>query len=122
DWNEGKSPVSAAMRFREQNLPIFSVTVGRETPLPDLVLESVAAPSYGLFGEQIAIPFHVRSHLPREVKTVVTLFDGRREETKKEIIIPASGELQESILWSPRSVGDVDLSLRFPVEADESLP
>ena len=122
DWNQGKSPVSAAMRFREQNLPIFSVTVGRETPLPDLVLESVAAPSYGLFGEQIAIPFHVRSHLPREVKTVVTLFDGRRDETKKEIVIPASGELQESILWSPRSVGDVDLRLRFPVETDESLP
>lgn len=122
DWNIGKSPVSAAMRFREQNVPIFAVTVGRESPLPDLVLESVSAPSYGLFGEQIAIPFRIRSFLPREVKTTVTLFEGTRQETKKEIVIPPSGELQESILWSPRSVGEVQLSLQLPQEADESLP
>jgi uncharacterized membrane protein len=122
DWNVGKSPVGAATRFREQNVPIFSVAVGRETPLPDLVLENVSAPSYGLFGEQIAIPFRVRSFLPREVKTKVTLLDGRREETKKEITIPAMAEVQEAILWSPRSVGDVTLTLNLPVEPDESLP
>lgn len=122
DWNMGKSPVSAAMRFREQSVPIFAVTVGRESPLPDLVLESVSAPSYGLFGEQIALPFQIRSFLPREVKTTVTLLEGTRQETKKEIVIPASGALQESILWSPRSVGDVQLSLQLPLEPDESLP
>jgi uncharacterized membrane protein len=122
DWNVGRSPVSAAMRFREQNVPVFCVSVGRETTLPDLVLESVSAPSYGLFGEQIAIPFRIRSFLPREVKTVVTLFDGKREESKKEIVIPPSGELQESILWSPHSVGDVALTVRLPVEAEETLP
>ncbi len=121
DWNIGKSPVSAAMRFREQNVPIFAVTVGRESPLPDLALESVSAPSYGLFGEQIAIPFRIQSALPREVKTTVTLLEGTRQETKKEIVIPASGALQESILWSPRSVGDVELTLQLPVEPDESL-
>jgi hypothetical protein len=122
DWNVGKSPVTAAMRYREQGIPIFAVAVGRESPLPDLVVENVSAPAYGLFGEQIAIPFRVRSYLPREVKTTVTLFDGRREETKKDVVIPAMGELQEAILWSPRSVGDVALSLRLPVEPDESVP
>jgi hypothetical protein len=122
DWNVGKSPVSAATRFREQSVPIFTVAVGRETPLPDLVLENVSAPSYGLFGEQIAIPFRIRSYLPHDVKTAVTLFEGRREETKKEIVIPAMSELQEAILWSPHSVGDVALTLRLPVEPDESLP
>jgi hypothetical protein len=122
DWNMGKSPVAAATRFREQQVPVFSVTVGRETPLPDLVLESVSAPSYGLFGEQIAVPFRIRSYLPREVKTTISLLEGRREETKKDIVIPAMGELQESILWSPRAVGDVTLTLHLPVEPDESLP
>jgi uncharacterized membrane protein len=122
DWNVGQSPVGAATRFREQNVPVFSVTVGRETPLPDLVLESVSAPSYGLLGEQIAVPFRVRSYLPHEVKTTATLFEGRREESKREIVIPAMGELQDSILWSPHSVGEVALTLRLPVEPDESLP
>ena len=65
DWNLGKSPVSAATRFREQNIPIFAVAVGRETPLPDLFLEGVSAPAYGLLGEQISIPFKIQSHLPR---------------------------------------------------------
>ncbi|MEW6160444.1 MAG: vWA domain-containing protein, partial [Verrucomicrobiota bacterium] len=41
DWNLGKSPLSAATRFRDQGVPIFSVTVGREMPLPDLSLEPV---------------------------------------------------------------------------------
>ena len=121
DWNIGQSPVSAATRYREQKVPIFAVTVGRESPLPDVVLETLDAPSYGLFGEQIALPFRLRNYLPRQVKTTVTLFDGRREETKKDIVIPASGELQEAILWSPRSVGDVSLTLKVPVEPEEAL-
>ncbi len=122
DWNLGKSPVSAATRFREQSVPIFAVAVGRETPLPDLVLEAVSAPAYGLLGEQISIPFKIQSHLPREVKTTISLFDGQREETKKAITIPAQGELQESILWSPRSVGEVTATLKLPMESDEGLP
>jgi hypothetical protein len=121
DWNLGKTPVTAAMRLREQNIPVFTVVVGREVPLPDLVLESVLAPSYGLFGEQIAIPFKVRSFLPREVRTRVGLFNGTREESVKEIVIPAQGDFEDAILWSPRAVGEVELALRLPMEADESL-
>lgn len=122
DWNLGKSPVGTATRFRADGIPIFSVAVGRETPMPDVALENVSAPAYGLFGEQISIPFKVRNHLPREVKTVISLFDSGREETKKEITLPALGELQEAIVWSPRTVGDRDLTLKMPVESDETLP
>ena len=122
DWNLGKSPIGTATRFREQNIPIFSVAVGRETPIPDLILASVSAPSYGLFGEQISIPFKIQSHLPREVKTVISLLDTKGEETKKEVVIPPLGELQDAILWSPRSVGEAMLALKLPVEPDEGLP
>src|SRR5207253_10059921 len=38
-----------------------------------------------------------------------------------EITIPSLGELQDAILWSPRSVGDVTLALKLPVEPDEGL-
>ena len=121
DWNLGKSPLGIATRFREQNIPVFTVGVGRETPVPDLVLENVSAPAYGLFGEQIAIPFKISSHLPREVKTTVAVFDQYGETTKKEITIPAKGELQEAILWSPREVGEVIASVKIPVETDEGI-
>ena len=69
DWNLGQSPLSAATQFREQNIPIFAVPVGRETPVPDLILDAISAPAYGLLGEEIAVSFKVVSHLPREVKT-----------------------------------------------------
>ena len=122
DWNQGPPPVGTATRYREQSIPVFSVSVGRETPLPDLSLDPVNAPAYGLFGEQIAIPFRIQSHLPREVKTTVTLTRGNREETRKPVVIPAMGALQETILWSPTAAGDAELAISFPMERDEGLP
>ncbi|MCI0536899.1 MAG: VWA domain-containing protein, partial [Verrucomicrobiales bacterium] len=122
DWNQGKSPIGTATRYREQEIPIFAVAVGRETPVPDLILESVSPPSFGLFGEQISIPFKVQNHLTREVRTTVALLDGKREEVKKEIVIPPLRELQDAVLWSPRVVGDAALTLKLPVEKDEGLP
>ena len=121
DWNIGNSPVGTATRFRSENIPIFTVTVGRESPAPDLVLESVSAPAYGLFGEQILIPFKIQNHLPREVTTVVSLFDEDQEESKKEVTIPALESVQEAVVWYPRTIGDRTLSLRVPLEPEESL-
>ena len=121
DWNLGKSPLVAATRLREANIPIFAVTIGRETPVPDLALENVAAPSYGLFGEQIAIPFKIRSHLPREVRTEITLVEANWDEVKKEIVIPPMGEVQDAILWSPHAMGDAVLKLKLPVQPDEGV-
>ncbi len=89
DWNMGQSPLGAATRYREQNIPIFTVAVGRETPLPDLALENVSAPAYGLLGEEIAIPFKVTSHLPREVKTAVSILEEGVENGRKTDHHPA---------------------------------
>jgi len=121
DWNMGHSPLGAATQYREQNIPIFAVPVGRETPVPDLVLESVSAPSYGLLGEEIAVAFKVVSHLPREVKTTVTILDNFGESAKKDITIPAQGEVEDSVLWSPRQAGNVTSTVKLPVERDEAI-
>jgi hypothetical protein len=121
DWNQGPSPLHMATRFRENGIPVYSVAVGQETPLPDLALTHVSAPSYGLFGEQISIPFRVQNHLPREVRTTVVLWNEEREETRKEIVVPALSELQEGIVWSPRAEGEKLLTLRLPVELEETL-
>jgi hypothetical protein len=120
-WNTGKSPLAAATRYREQNIPVYSVAVGRETPLPDLALEDVGAPAYGLLGEDIAIPFKVTSHLSREVKTTVSIVDANGEAASKQIDIPPNGEVEESIVWSPRETGNVTATLKLLVEADEAI-
>ena len=121
DWNLGQSPLGMATRYREQNIPVFTVAVGRETPLPDLELEKVSAPAYGLFGEEVAIPFKVVSHLPREVKTAVSISDSEGDAASKEITVPPNGAVEDSILWSPRAVGELTAKVRLPVEPDEAI-
>jgi uncharacterized membrane protein len=121
DWNLGPSPLGAATQYREQNIPIFSVPVGRATPVPDLILETVSAPAYGLLGEEIAVGFKVVSHLPREVKTTVNITDNFGASAKKDITIPAQGEVEDSLLWSPREVGNVSATVTLPVETDEAI-
>ncbi|HEX4120699.1 MAG TPA: hypothetical protein VH619_08800 [Verrucomicrobiae bacterium] len=121
DWNIGKSPLGTATQYREQNIPIFTVAVGRETPVPDLILENVSAPAYGLFGEEIAVAFKVTSHLAREVKTSISISDNFGESAKKEITIPANGDVEDSILWSPRETGEITATVKLPVEPDEAI-
>jgi uncharacterized membrane protein len=121
DWNLGKSPVTAATRFRSQEIPIYTVAVGSETPLPDIVLQQVSAPSYGIFGEQISIPFRIQSHLARDVRTTLTLTGSKGVETQKNITLPASSQLQDSVVWSPRGTGEFELTLKLPVEREECL-
>ncbi|MGA2174293.1 MAG: hypothetical protein ABSH38_04835 [Verrucomicrobiota bacterium] len=121
DWNLGKSPLGVATQYREQNIPVFAVPVGRETPVPDLVLETVSAPAYGLFGEEIAVSFKVSSHLPRQVSTAVSISDDFGESAVKPITIPPNGQVEDSILWSPRQMGDVNAIVKLPVEPDEAI-
>jgi hypothetical protein len=121
DSNLGKPPLGAATRLRDAGVPVFTVAVGRDSFLPDLILETGSTPAYGLVGEQIALPFKVTSHLSREVKTMLTVSDGA-EETRREITVPADGVLQDAIVWAPTRVGEYTLTLRLPVEADEALP
>lgn len=121
DWNLGVSPVSAATRYRTRRVPIYTVGVGSENYLPDLNLVQVQAPAYGLLGEQVTIPFKIQSHLPREVKTTVVLMGPEGEEARREVTLPAYGLFQDTLIWSPRELGDRTLRLAFPVVDGETL-
>ena len=121
DWNLGPSPIGVATRFRDQEIPIYSIVTGQDQPIADLSLEEVIAPAYGLFGEQIAIPFTIQSHLPRDVSTEISLMSNREVLASKKITLPANSRLRDSIMWYPREVGEFNLRLDFPVEVDEAL-
>ena len=121
DWNLGPSPIGVATRFRDQEIPIYSIVTGQNQPIADLSLEEVTAPAYGLFGEQIAIPFTIQSHLPRDVSTEISLMSNREVLASKKITLPANSRLRDSIMWYPREVGEFNLRLDFPIEVDEAL-
>ena len=121
DWNLGQSPLITATKYGARAIPVYSVGVGSETPLPDLIMDHSDVPAYGLLGDQITIPFHIRSHLPREVHSWVILATPDGETARKAVTIPAYGELADSLVWMPRDAGDYNLTLRLPVEADEAI-
>lgn len=133
DWNLGKSPVGAAARYRDRKVPVFAVEVGQKTPLPDIAIEDVDAPSYGLLGEQISLPVRLRNDFSREVSTKLQLLEelegvaGEESRasptvlTEKEVLLPPEGGLLEAVVWEPRKTGERNLRLRLAPEPGELL-
>jgi len=121
DWNMGDSPVVAATKCSARGIPVYSVGIGGETPLPDLVLQHTTTPAYGLLGDQINIPFKVQSYLPRMVETTMTLSDTHGEVSRKAIRIPAFGEVSDSFVWTPAAAGDYTMEAKLPLEPDEAI-
>ncbi|WP_346187763.1 hypothetical protein [Rubritalea halochordaticola] len=115
DWNLGAPPVSGAQKLLINKVPLFTIPVGSQKRLPDLDLINVTAPTYGIIGENVQIPFTVRSSLDRDVNTVARLRDTKTgQERTKSIRIPAGKEYHDSILWRLESEGSSTLELSIP--------
>lgn len=119
DWNAGQSPMVSAATYSSRGIPVYSIAVGSAEPLPELILAHENTPSYGLPGEQIAIPFRIQSRLPRDVSTTVILNGPDGQEAQRTVSVPAFGEVADSVIWTPEAPGDYDMDLNLPVEPEE---
>ena len=117
-----KSPVTPATRYAQRDVPIFTIGVGSETYLPDVEVQSVLAPTYGLVNERISVMFTVQNHLPREVKTTVTVQGPGDVKGSKAIVLPPMGQVQDSVVFTPTAEGEGDFTVRVPVEREEVFP
>ncbi len=122
DYNLGEPPVVAAQKLRLRGVPLFPIPVGSQSRLPDLDLRSVSAPAYGIVGENVQIPFTIRSSLDRQVRTLVRLRDEAGREHTKDIVLPPNSETYESILWRLEKEGSSTLELSIPVADGERIP
>jgi hypothetical protein len=121
DWNAGKPPVQAADLLRQKGIPIFAVTVGSPTRLPDVDVLSLDAPTFGVVGKSVRVPFTIESSLPREYVTTVTLRTSSGDELSKEVHIAPMGRTSDWIVWKPKAIGDFTVTLDVPPNADETL-
>jgi hypothetical protein len=119
DYNLGSPPVAAAQKLRLRGVPLFPIPIGSKVRLPDLDLLSVTAPTYGIVGENVQIPFTIRSSLDRQVRTIVRLRDESGKERTKDIIIPPNSETYDSILWRLEKEGSSTLEISIPVADGE---
>ncbi|MBK1791489.1 VWA domain-containing protein [Persicirhabdus sediminis] len=120
DWNEGGAPVAAAQKMRSRKVPLFAIPVGSQTRLPDLELAKVTAPTYGIIGENVQIPFIIKSSLQRDVRTTVRLRDiNSKLEVSKSITIPAGAEYHDAVLWRIQDEQNATLEISIPVAQGE---
>ncbi len=119
DWNLGKSPITAATALAQHDVPVFAIGVGSETYLPDVEMQSVLAPTYGLVNERISVMFTVQNHLPREVRTTVTVAGPGGASGTKNVVLPPMGQVQDMLVFTPQTEGEGDFTVRVPVEREE---
>ncbi len=119
DWNLGKSPITAATALAQREVPVFAIGVGSEAYLPDIEMQSVLAPTYGLVNERIGVMFTVQNHLPREVKSTVSVSGPGGASGTKNVILPPMGQVQDMIVFTPQTEGEGDYKVSIPVENDE---
>ena len=119
DWTEGPPPAQAAARLRTDGVPVLAVPVGSPTRLPDVELLSLDAPTFGVAGKSVRIPFTLESSLPREYVATVTLRSTDGDEVTKEIRIAPMGRTSDWITWKPKAIGDFTLALKLPRHPDE---
>lgn len=122
DWNVGDPPARAATRYRIQGVPIFTVPIGSETRLPDLAVTAFDAPTFGIAGKPVRLPFTISSSLPRNHSATVEIETSEGEIITRTQTIPAMGRVQDTLLWTPLSEGDYELTLTLPLANGETDP
>ena len=120
DWNEGEPPVQAATQLRLANVPVYTIAIGSETKLPDIELLSLDAPTFGVAGKAVRVPFTIESSMPREFVTTVTL-SVNGETLTKEVRVAAMSRTTDAINWKPQETGDYSLNVDIGKHTDETL-
>lgn len=120
DWNVGASPLLAASRLAAADVPVFTIGVGADRPLPDIELTTVRAPSYALADELLSIPFTARSYLEEPARVNVLLLEEGIERARREITIPPLGQISSALGFAPTREGDRLYTIRIVPHPAES--
>lgn len=121
DWNQGQSPMAAAVRYRSKDIPILTVPVGAPNRLPDIELLSVDTPTFGITNKAVRVPFVIDSAMPRDhvANVVVTGTDGER--ITKEVRIAAMSRTTDFVNWVPKNEGEFTITVDVPTHPEELI-
>jgi hypothetical protein len=128
DSNSGPSVLSLAGKCRASSVPVYSIQVGAQKPLPDLSIEDAFAPSFALQDEKITINYRIANTFEQRQTSTLKLFANEQLVSQKPILISgrernSSEEIASgSMAWLPPSEGKYELKLVLSEVPDESLP
>ncbi len=109
--NAVKSPLPEFLRLAESEVPAYSIEVGAETRLPDLILEPVEFPTYSIMNEAMVLPIRVSNTLMEDAPVEVVLLADGSPVARQSIQVPAGGSEDTSLRWVPRVEGAVPLTV-----------
>ncbi len=121
DWNLGTSPIAAAQQFRLKGVPLYTLATGSDKRVPDLDLVAVNAPTYGIEGENVQIPFTIESSLGRDVRTQIRIRSDSGKERYKDITLRANSTHYDSMLWRIEKKGASKLKISIPLANGELI-
>jgi len=122
DWNKGKNPTTAASVLQSRDVPVYSMITGSDRYLPDIDLEDVKAPAYGLVEESLSIPFSVQSRMPNDVTATIKLLDQDNTiVSEKEVTIRSMSQVQDAIVLEPQDEGLYTYKLEVPNQRGEAF-
>lgn len=121
DWNTGTAPATAASVLRMKNVPVYAVGLGSEERLPDVELTGLDAPTFGVVGKSMRIPFRIVNWLPRDRDLVVRLEGTDAAPVEKSLRVSAMGQIQETLEWKPAKIGEYSLTMKIPVDDLEAV-
>lgn len=120
DWNQGQPPIRGAGEFRANSIPIHAVATGSANHLPDIAVYNLGAPTFAVAGKPTRIPYVLRSTLPRDHQTTLTLLASTGEQVQERVTIPAMGQVESAITWRTSTLGEAKLRLSLPELQEEN--
>lgn len=122
DWNTGAAPSRAARRLRQLGIPVYGLTAGSPTELPDLELSGFELPTYAVVGKPLRIPISVRSTLDIPADIEVTVQLPGEEPRVIAMQVPARGSVKDIVEWRPAKVGNFEVTAEVPLHPEEKVP
>lgn len=122
DWNLGEQPAAVASRLRMKNIPVDTIAVGSPNRLPDLALTAADAPTYGVVGKTMRLPFRIANWFPDDREITLTLSGTGEQPLRQQVRVRGMGQSQESLAWKPEVVGDFLLTMEIPSLEQDSIP
>ena len=122
DWNTGDPPANTSTRLRINHVPVYTVPLGSEEPLPDIEVASLEPPTFSVVGKSLQVPFSLRSSMAVDYEVEVKLSVETGVELTKQVVVPAMGTVRDVFFWTPDQVGEVRLAMHVAASRRGSSP
>lgn len=118
--NSGSDPLEAANAARGEHMPLYLYGVGITSPR-DIIVDSVFTPDVAFIKEEVSVTVRVRGQGLKGESAHLLLKLGDDEVASKDIQFNDDSEQAVALTFTPKKVGEFDLTALIPAREDETV-